>query len=211
MGDPLTAGEVWLRLLGGVLGGLLVSPLGYVVNDLIGRRLARRRLLVALRKEATGAREAVGHMQRDISETIPVAEKIFDDVKEGRLSFEDLNQLFSGWIVYVPAYPLIETITKLHDAEINPVIRYFDVWNQVAAMEKSYSLAHAKLVELSSKIEDKNERTRICETASQVRGCLRQLINSASRLIDATDQLLAVTEHKEGRTRWLLRKIGLSA
>ena len=56
-------------------------------------------------------------------------------------------------------------------------------------VEKSYSAAHAKLVELSSKIDDPKERTRIRETASQVHECLEQLAKKSQELLDAAREV----------------------
>jgi hypothetical protein len=186
----LSIADALLRLLGGALGAAVLLPIAFVVNDWIGRTLARARLAAALRKEIEGAKAAVANMQRDITDTVPRAEKIVEDVKYGRLQFEDLHELFSGWVIYVPQYPLVETVTKMRSSDVGSLIRYFDLWNRVASYEKAYSAAHAKLVELSDQVAKQPVRCR--ETASQVRGCLKQLILSAEELQNAAEELESV-------------------
>jgi hypothetical protein len=207
MSDPLTGTEVALRLVGGALGSAILLPAGFLLNDAIGRVLARVRLYTALRKEIAGGRAAVGDMQRDITETVPRADKIVDDVGTKKaLSFEDLHFMFSGWVIYVPTYTLVDTVTKMRSDDVGLAIRYFDLWNQVAAYEKSYSAAHAKLVELADKIGE--QPIRCHETACQMRGCLRRLVISAEELQNAAEALeKALAPEKERRVvRWLLRR-----
>jgi hypothetical protein len=177
------------------------------VNDAVGRILARLRLYAALRVEIHGGRDAVSNMQAEITETVPRAETIVDTIgKQQTLSFDDLHHMYSGWFIYVPSYALVDTVTKMRAGDVGPMIRYLDLWSQVAAFEKSYSTAHAKLVELADKIGE--QPIRCHETACQMRGCLRRLVTVAEELQNAADALEQVISlEREGRlVRWLLKR-----
>lgn len=182
-----------------VLGALFTvgtGAVGFHISQAILYRRTRRALLIGLKEEATTAKRAVAHMLTGVRETVPDAEAVVKAVKGGQLPFELLNKLYSGWIIYAPAYSLVDTVTKitrwnkkLSERQIHVVIAYFDLWSTVSVIEKSYSAAHAKLVGLSSKIKDPKERTRIEETASQVHECLSHLAEKAQNLLDAAREV----------------------
>jgi hypothetical protein len=195
------------KLLAGALVSLAFLPFGFLVNDAVGRVLARLRLYAALRVEIQGGRAAVSSMQQGITETVPRAETIVDNIgNHQKLSFDDLHHMYSGWFIYVPSYALVDTVTKMRAEDVGPMIRYLDLWSQVAAYEKSYSAAHAKLVELADKIDE--QPIRCHETACQMRGCLKRLVTVAEELQNAADALeKVIAPETEGRlVRWLLRR-----
>jgi hypothetical protein len=184
------------KIFVGAIVTVLAGAIGFHVSQVILYRRTRRTLLIALKEEAVTAKRAVVHMLTGVQETVPAAAAIVKSVEDGTLPFELLNKLYSGWIIYVPAYSMIETVAKLtrwdkklSEKQIHVVIAYLDLWSVVSVVERSYSASHAKLVELSSKIDDDKERTRIRETASQVHECLSQLADKAQRLLDAAREV----------------------
>lgn len=184
------------KLLFGAPVTFVTAAIGFYVSQIILYSRTRSTLLVALKEEATTAKNAVAHMLTCVRVTLPEAEAIAKESAQGPISFETLNKLYSGWIIYVPTYSLIDTTSKMKrwsatetEKQIRTIIRYFDRWSTVSLYEKSYSAAHAKLVELTAKAHDPNERTRIREAASQVHECLSMLVEKSQELLNAAREV----------------------
>ena len=180
------------KLLLGAPVMFVTAAVGFYVSQVILYWRTRTTMLIALKEEAKTAMNAVSHMLVGVKETLPHAEVISKGAAQGSIPFQTLNKLYSGWIIYVPTYSLIDTTSKMKrwsgketEKQIHTVIRYFDRWSTVAVVERSYSAAHAKLVELTAKAHDPNERTRIQEAASQVHECLGMLVEKSQELLDA--------------------------
>lgn len=205
---PPSALDDTTKLLAAAILAVITGVIGFVVGQVILYRRTRIALLVGLRIEAITAKEAVTQLLVVAKAKIPSAEAVTEAVAQGKLTFEHLNALPSGFMLYAPTYSVIDTVSKMKrlsakktERDIQTVIRYLDRWGTVALVERSYSEAHARLVELSSKIGEESERARIRETADQVKCCLVELVARFEKLLNAAREVEALMPEAARKTK----------
>ncbi len=175
----------------------LVSLLyvGYLLYS-SGRQTKDTPKFTYLKAEAITSTTAI----KDCLERLPKQEEataIVEGVKAKNLSFEVLDALPSGWVLFPPNLPLNTLEDELTEEEFKGVISYADAWHRVLRFERHYAAYYDKLVDLTSKLKDPNYDLCILETAVQVRGSLRQLVIAVRDLRLANGYLCGTIGYQE--------------
>ena len=84
---------------------------------------------------------------------------------------------------------MLELLTKLRPGEARQAVIYFDGLSRLAELERRYGAAHAKLVELTSKVADPAYKMHIEEVANHVHGYLTDLIGVGEHFIQEARKL----------------------
>ena len=100
--------------------------------------------------------------------------------------FANVNELYAGWVVYAPDYPILEISVKLRRTEIELAIQYFDRWSRLVEMERRYAAVHAALLQSVATPLPCLETT---ELAHQLEGYLRMIDDCAGELIEQAEKL----------------------
>lgn len=172
--------------------GIVVGVILLMLKDGFERHRVRRTLLRALNTEARTTWKIIA----DLLEQFPKREEadaIVDAVTNGTLTFEILDGLPAGFALFVPAFPLSDTITKLKPKEAEAAIHYFDAWTRLAEFERRVVTTYTKLIDLAPEANKEDRKMQVREVAVQVRGNLRQLLAAVRDLSTARRDLERVT------------------
>lgn len=169
----------WYSPTFGVLSGLFLM----LAKSIYDAYEQRRRLLNALVLETTTARKAIKNVMANIptrEDTHAVRDRMADKAKP--LTFDDLDKLPGGWVLFSPSFSYGDVITKLQKQEAEAVIEYLDAWHRLMEYERRYVAYYSKLLDATTCVGKLENSIQVRELASLTAGTIEAILNKLKEL-----------------------------